>query len=277
MISFPNCKINLGLNIIRKRPDGFHDIETVFYPLRICDVLEIIPESNIGSSNEDVLLTTSGIKIEGDKESNLCVKAYHAFKRDFPSLSSVQMHLHKTIPVGAGLGGGSSDGSFALKLLNKTFDLQLTDDQLINYSDELGSDCPFFILNKPCFASGTGEILEPIDIDLGRYKFALVNPGIYIHTGNAFSQVTPARPQRSIREIIQLPLGEWRNALINDFETPVFKQYPEIAKIKDELYNAGAAYAAMSGSGSTVYGVFEKDRDIKVSFPADYFFKIVNA
>ena len=271
MISFPNCKINLGLNIIRKRTDGFHDLETIFYPIRIFDVLEIIPAGDIAPEHNDVSFTATGRSIEGDKENNLCISAYYSLKKDFPLLPAVQMHLHKTIPLGAGLGGGSADASFTLKLLDKTFDLQLTDKQLIEYSGGLGSDCPFFVINKPCFASGTGEILEPVDIDLGRYQLMLINPGIHIHTGKAFGQVTPALPKRPVKEIIQLPVSEWKNELINDFEIPVFKQHPEIAKIKDELYNAGAIYASMSGSGSTVYGIFEKDRDIEVAFPGHYF------
>jgi len=276
VITFPNCKINLGLNIIRKRPDGFHDIETIFYPVRIYDILEIIPASEISSGYDDLLFTTSGTAIDGDKGNNLCVEAYHLLKKDFPSIPAAQMHLHKTIPIGAGLGGGSADASFALKLLNKTFDLQLSDEDLIAYSDRLGSDCPFFILNKPCFASGTGEILEPVAVDLRRYKLVLINPGIHINTGAAFSQVTPALPSRSIKELIQSPVSEWKKELINDFEAPVFKQYPEIAKIKDELYNAGAVYASLSGSGSTVYGIFEKDREINLSFPKQhYYVKIV--
>jgi len=276
VISFPNCKINLGLNIIRKRTDGFHDLETIFYPIRIFDVLEIIPAGDMAPGQYDVSFTATGKTIEGDKDNNLCVKAYHSLKKDFPLLPAIQMHLHKTIPAGAGLGGGSADASFTLKLLDKTFDLQLTDKQLIEYSDGLGSDCPFFIINKPCFASGTGGILEPVDIDLGRYQLMLINPGIHIHTGNAFSQVTPALPERPVKEIIQLPVSEWKNELSNDFEIPVFKQYPQIAKIKDELYNAGAVYASLSGSGSTVYGIFEKDKDVQISFPQPYWVKSIN-
>lgn len=276
MITFPNCKINLGLNIIRKRPDGFHDLETFFYPIPINDVLEIIPVDDKAAIYSDVLFSATGLAIEGEKESNLCVKAYYSLKSHFPSLQAVQMHLHKRIPIGAGLGGGSADAAFALKILNKTFDLHLTDEQLIEYSDELGSDCPFFIINKPCFATGTGEMLEPVEIDLSRYSLILINPGINIHTGKAFAQVTPSPPHRSIRDIIHSPVSAWKNELINDFETPVFKQHPEISKIKDELYQAGAVYASMSGSGSTVYGIFEKDKDVELSFPAHYWVKSVN-
>jgi len=276
VISFPNCKINLGLNIIRKRADGFHDLETFFYPIPINDVLEIIPVNDKAAVYSDVLISATGLTIEDEKENNLCIKAYHSLKKHFPSLPAVQMHLHKRIPIGAGLGGGSADAAFALKILNKMFDLHLTDERLIEYSDDLGSDCPFFIINKPCFATGTGEVLEPVDVDLSRYSLILIHPGINIHTGKAFAQVTPALPHRSIKDIIHLPVGEWKNELINDFETSVFKQHPEISKIKDELYHAGAVYASMSGSGSTVYGIFEKDKDAELSFPANYWVKSVN-
>ena len=178
------------------------------------------------------------------------------------------MHLHKAIPPGAGLGGGSADGAFALKLLNDKFDLNLSPSQLTNYALLLGSDCPFFIINKPCFATSKGEVLEPVRIDLNTYKFILITPGIHIHTAKAFSQITPALPDKSIKEIIQQPVATWKNYLKNDFEDVVFRQYPEIKSIKEELYNAGALYASMSGSGSSVYGIFEKEKKVQLSFPS---------
>jgi len=267
VIAFPNCKINLGLNIIRKRSDGFHDLETVFYPLPFYDVLEIIHATNDKQQLDDISFTISGITIEGNKGDNLCIKAYGLLKKDSPDLQPVQIHLHKSIPSGAGLGGGSADGAFALKLLSDKFDLNLSTSQLINYALQLGSDCPFFIINKPCFATGKGEVLEPVDINLITYKFILITPGIHIHTANAFSQIIPALPDKSIKEIIQQPVATWRNNLKNDFEEIVFKQYPEIKNIKEELYNEGAIYASMSGSGSTVYGIFEKEKKVQLSFP----------
>ena len=186
MIVFPNCKINLGLNVLGKRPDGYHNIETVFYPLPFYDVLEVIQSSN---NQQPVELFLSGNKIEGKTENNLCVKAYHLLKKDFPQLPPVKIYLHKVIPAGAGLGGGSADGAFTLILLNDKFHLQLSQQQLLNYALQLGSDCPFFIINKPCFAQQRGEILEPIQLNLSAYKLIIINPGIHVNTGWAFTQV----------------------------------------------------------------------------------------
>jgi 4-diphosphocytidyl-2-C-methyl-D-erythritol kinase len=270
VVVFPNCKINLGLNIIRKRSDGFHDLETVFYPLPIHDVLELIPFAG-DTHTDDISFTMGGLTIEGNKEDNLCSKAWYLLKKDFPQLPPVQMYLYKTIPAGAGLGGGSADAVFALKLVNTLFELKLSREQLFDYSLQLGSDCPFFISNKPCFATGRGETLEEINIDLGFYKFILLNPAIPIHTANAFAQTTPSLPLTSIKEIIQQPVTEWKELLKNDFEGSVFRQFPEIKKIKDELYDAGAIYASLSGSGSTVYGIFEKEKEVQLSFPDHYF------
>ena len=266
MVLFPNCKINLGLNIVNKRSDGYHNIETVFLPIQLKDALEVIEK-------EEFEFSSTGLSIEGEIEKNLCVKGYHLLKKDFPYLSNVQMHLHKAIPMGAGLGGGSSDGAFTLKLLNKKFELNLSEKQLIDYSLKLGSDCPFFIVNKPCFATSRGEILEPIALDLSTYKIVIVHPDIHVSTAWAFSNINPQGPVKSIQQIIQQPILTWKNELSNDFETPVFKKYPEIKKIKDELYDSGAIYAAMSGSGSAVYGIFRKEKAISLSFPKNYFVK----
>jgi len=264
MVAFPNCKINLGLNIISKRADGYHDLETVFYPVQINDVIEVIEKEGLGFS-------ISGLEIDGDQQSNLCLKAYYLLKKDFPQLPAVQLHLHKAIPIGAGLGGGSADGAFTLKLLNKKFDLSLSEKKLMEYAMQLGSDCPFFILNKPCFASGRGELLEQINLDLSAYKILIVHPGIHINTGRAFSNIKPVAATRSLKEIIQQPVSTWKQELKNDFEEPVFAQYPEIKKIKDELYKTGAYNSSMSGSGSAVYGIFERDRTLSHSFPKNYF------
>jgi 4-diphosphocytidyl-2-C-methyl-D-erythritol kinase len=276
VIVFPNCKINLGLNIIRKRSDGFHDIETIFYPLAIHDALEIIQtalEENIQSSIFNIQFSTSGLIVDGKAEDNLCPRAWQLLKKDFPELPSVKMHLHKTIPYGAGLGGGSADAAFTLTLLNRNFNLQLSTEKLLGYALQLGSDCPFFIINKPCFATGRGESLEPIALNLSAYTFVIVNPGIHVNTAEAFSLVTPALPSISVKQIIQQPVETWRGELKNDFEEAIFSKYPEIKNIKEELYKAGAVYASMSGSGSTVYGIFEKDKESRLSFPAAYFVK----
>lgn len=270
MIVFPNCKINLGLNILRKRSDGYHDLETIFYPLPLTDVLEIL-ECKQPERTVPIPFTTSGLVIQGDAASNICVKAYRLLKKNIPALPFVQIHLHKVIPSGAGLGGGSADAAFALQLMNHKFGLNLSQKELIWYAAELGSDCPFFIINKPCFATGTGELLEEIALDLSAYKFVIVNPGIIIETGRAFLNINPAIPLKSVKEVITSPVERWKDELANDFEKPIFKKYPEIADIKDELYSNGAVYASMSGSGSTVYGVFQKDKIIKLSFPSHYF------
>lgn len=270
MVLFPNCKINLGLNITGKRSDGYHDLETVFYPVHLKDAVEVIESSSFQFS-------TSGLTIDGNTENNLCSKAYHLLKKDLPHLPTIQMHLHKAIPMGAGLGGGSADGAFTLKLLNKKIQLGLSEKQLINYSLQLGSDCPFFIINKPCYATGRGENLEQIDLDLSNYKIVIVHPGIHISTAWAFENITPQKPERSVKEIIQQPIETWKSELNNDFEEPVFTKYPEIKKIKDELYNASAVYASMSGSGSAVYGFFDKQKQISIPFPNTYFIKVLNS
>jgi 4-diphosphocytidyl-2-C-methyl-D-erythritol kinase len=271
LVSFPNCKINLGLNILRKRQDGFHDLETVFYPIGLQDALEVIKFSS-GHQNE---FHSTGIAIPGDPSGNLCLKAWQLLKTDFPELPYVRIHLHKTIPTGAGLGGGSADGAFMLVLLNKKFGLGLDEDQLIRYALQLGSDCPFFIKNQPSFATGRGEKLEPLSLDLSAYKFVLVNPGIHVSTAWAFNAITPSSPAESIRDIIQLPLGQWKGRLKNDFEAVVEKQHPEISQLRDRLYEKGAVYAAMTGSGSTVFGIFEKETSIVLDLPKNFFVKTV--
>ncbi len=260
---FPNGKINLGLHVTRKRADGYHDLETVFYPTLVKDVLEIIQA-------DVVEFTMSGLPVAGNVNDNLCLKAYHLIKIDFPELPPVKIHLHKVIPMGAGLGGGSADGAFKLLLLNQKFKLNLSKEQLINYALQLGSDCPFFIVNKPCYAIGRGEILEHLDVDLSTYKLVLVHPGIHVSTALAFSGLQPAPPFISIKNILAQPITTWKQLLKNDFERPVFAMFPEIQKVKESLYEAGALYASMSGSGSCVYGIFE-DKEISLpTFPQHY-------
>lgn len=269
MVTFPNCKINLGLHIIAKRADGFHDLETVFYPLPIKDALEII-QTTPNNTNSDIEFSCSGLTVDGNTADNICFKAYYLLKKDFPALPPVQMHLHKAIPMGAGLGGGSADGAFALKMLNEKFNLGLTAQQLIDYALQLGSDCPFFILNQPCFANSRGEKMTPIELDLSNYQFVIINPGIHVNTGWAFRQITPANPEQSVQQIIQQPIESWKNTMKNDFELPVSTAYPAIVAIKTELYNHGAVYASMSGSGSTVFGIFNKAANIDLHFPESY-------
>lgn len=271
MIVFPNCKLNLGLHITGKRADGYHNLETVFIPLNIQDALEIIP---IANAKGFVEFTTSGLTINGDGSDNLCVKAYHLLQKQFTDLPAIQMHLHKAIPMGAGLGGGSADGAFALQLLNQLFNLQLNTAQLLEFALELGSDCPFFILNKPCFATGRGELMTPLELDMSAYKFVVVNPGIHISTAWAFAQIKPALPKYAIQEIIRLPIQQWKESLMNDFEAPVTKAHPAIAAIKEQLYHKGALYAAMSGSGSTIFGIFEKNTMPFFDFPKNYWYTI---
>jgi 4-diphosphocytidyl-2-C-methyl-D-erythritol kinase len=269
MLFFPNAKINLGLRVVRKREDGYHDIETVFYPIKgLRDALEIVH----GNTDTPVDFNMTGLPVQGDVQQNLCVKAYTLLKQDFPSLPSIQMHLHKTIPMGAGLGGGSADGAFTLRLLNQQFQLGLTQDQLIQYALQLGSDCPFFILNQPCFATGRGEIMTPIALDLSAYKFVLINPGIHVPTGWAFAQLKPATPAISCEEIVMQDPTTWQDRLINDFEPTVMETYSAIRKLKEQLYASGAVYVSMTGTGSTVYGMFKKETDLSsLSFPSEYF------
>lgn len=272
MVLFPNCKINLGLNITGRRSDGYHDLETIFYPVPLKDAVEVI-ENNTQSSMLNVQFSMSGIVVEGETEKNLCVKAFNLLKKDFPFLPGIKIHLHKAIPLGAGLGGGSADGAFTLLLLNKKFNLGLDEKQLLDYALQLGSDCPFFILNKPCHASGRGEKLEPAKIDLSAYKILIVHPGIHVSTADAFANIKPVIPSKSIKKIIQQPAETWRVELKNDFEETVFAKHAEIKNIKEQLYVAGAVYASMSGSGSAVFGLFKKNQSAYVSFPDSFFVK----
>ncbi|CAN5145511.1 4-(cytidine 5'-diphospho)-2-C-methyl-D-erythritol kinase [soil metagenome] len=265
MINFPNCKINLGLSILEKREDNFHNIETVFFPVPFSDVVEII-------SADKFSFSCSGIET-GRSQDNLCIKAYQLLKKDFPALPEVKMHLHKAIPVGAGLGGGSADAAFTLRLLNEKYALKISNETLMQYALKLGSDCPFFILNQPAFATGRGEQLKKIEIKLSGYFLLLVNPGIHINTGWAFSQVTPSAKINSLSSVISKPIDSWKFELVNDFEVPVFEKYPEIRSIKEKLYADGAVYASMSGTGSTVYGIFKQQPVI--NFPTQYFQKSI--
>lgn len=267
MIRFPNAKINLGLYITSKREDGYHNIETCFYPIPLYDILEVVRQPN--SQNEDCSIHIYGLPVQGNADDNLCVKAYHLLKKDFPAMPSVEMHLYKNIPMGAGLGGGSADGAFMLSTLNEKFLLGIDDDTLCKYALQLGSDCPFFIINKPCIAKGRGELMKPVALNLSGYYLLIVNPGIHVSTATAFSAIQPVMPDKSLHEIISMPVKEWKNFLENDFEKNVFTTYPQIKNIKQKMYDAGVVYASMTGTGSTVYGLFEKE----INKPEDIFEK----
>lgn len=275
MILFSNCKINLGLHITGKRKDAYHDLETIFFPVPLNDVLEIMTGSD-SRSGGSVNLSLTGIPVPGTVTGNLVVVAYKLLKKDFPQLPPVHFHLHKMLPPGAGLGAGSANGAFAIKGLNDKYKLGLTEEQMIGYAAQIGSDTPFFIINEPCYATGRGEKLERIQVDLSDYTLMIVNPGIEVSTAWAFAYVTPMQPEKSLKDIIAQPISTWRNELYNDFESTVFRSYPQIEKIKNDLYDAGAVYASMSGSGSTVYGLFPKDNIPDIKFPDNYFHKTVS-
>lgn len=255
MIAFPNVKINLGLSITEKRPDGYHNLETVFYPVALEDALEINPCNDAATK---FTLHQHGMEIAGNPEDNLVVKAYLLLDREF-DLPPVEIHLFKHIPSGAGLGGGSSDAAFMLKLLNDQFNLHLTDHQLEAYAATLGADCAFFIKNQPTFAEGIGNVFSPVELSLKGYQIMIIKPDVFVSTREAFSNIRPRRPEHSVKEVIKRPVSEWRETLINDFEASVFPLHPVIGEIKEELYRQGAVYASMSGSGSSVFGLFAPD------------------
>jgi 4-diphosphocytidyl-2-C-methyl-D-erythritol kinase len=253
MVAFPNCKINLGLKILRRREDGYHDLETIFYPLPVRDILEAVRST-------ELQFTATGRAIPGDPGDNLTIRAWQLLRRNYPELPFVHIHLHKQIPIGGGLGGGSADGAFMLQLLNRQFQLGVPDDQLAAYAGQLGSDCPFFLINRPCLGRGRGDLLEPIDIDLSGYSFLLVDPGIHISTAQAFSRSRPNDRRPALLSLISRPVDQWRGAIVNDFEEPLLEDFPVLGQIKEKLYARGALYAGLSGSGSCLYGIFENGR-----------------
>lgn len=255
MITFPNAKINLGLNITGKRLDGYHNLETIFYPIPLEDALEV---TLLNDSERKFDLHQSGMDIAGDPEANLVVKAYRLLV-DKHSLPPINIYLHKKIPSGAGLGGGSSDAAFMLRLLNDKFTLNLSVETLEEYAAILGADCAFFIQNAPTFAEGIGNIFSPISLSLKGYQLILIKPDIFVSTREAFAHIHPQKPKYTLKEIISCPISEWKNYLVNDFEESVFPQHPVIGYIKEDLYHAGALYAAMSGSGSSVFGIFQPE------------------
>lgn len=271
MITFPNAKINLGLNVVERRPDGYHNLETVFYPIPLQDILEVttFEESateGVDVMDTDVVLHADGIAIAGEAEDNLVVKAYRLLKAEF-DLPPVHIHIFKHIPSGAGLGGGSADATFMLRLLRDKFSLPLTDDELEARSARLGADCAFFVRNAPAFATGIGNIFTPMpDFSLRGYRILLIKPDIFVSTRDAFALIRPHKPAHSLMEIASLPVEEWRNAgMANDFEESVFAKHPAIGEIKERLYDMGAVYASMSGSGSSVFGLFAKGVEVDTS------------
>jgi len=249
MIIFPPAKINLGLKVLRKRPDGYHDIETCMLPIPLFDVLEILPA-------QDLKFVQTGNKIEGEKEDNLVLMAWRLLHERHNAPKAL-IHLQKHIPTGAGLGGGSSDAAFLLRGMNTLFELKLSSDLLQELAAELGSDCPFFIKDQVQFASGRGEILSSCALNLKDWYLKVVYPGIHVSTAQAYAGMKPTDLSQHVKTILELPVSEWKALLINDFEASVFSAFPQIAQVKEELYTEGAVYASMSGSGSAVFGLFE--------------------
>lgn len=255
MICFPNAKINLGLHVTEKRTDGFHNIETVFYPVGWNDALEIIETTN---SSSEFNLQLSGLPIHGDLQDNLLYKAYLLIK-EFKKIPHISVYLHKVLPMGAGLGGGSADTAFFINLLDEQFKLQLSENEKMQVAKKLGSDCAFFIHNKPVFAYDKGDVFKSIEIDLSKYYIALIFPNVHSNTKDAYSLVKPKAPKRSILQVIQQPIETWKTDLVNDFEISIFDKYPIVSKTKQDLYDCGAIYACMSGSGSAVFGIFNQE------------------
>ncbi len=251
MIVFPNAKINIGLNVVEKRDDGFHNIESIFYPvIELHDVLEIV-------KSESLSFTSSGIEIPGSVQSNLCLKAFELIQKDY-AIPFVKIHLHKVIPIGAGLGGGSADAAFTLKVLNDLFELNLSNEKLIGYAQELGSDCAFFIENKPVYAYHKGDEFSEVDLSLDAYDIKIEYPNIHIGTAEAYAGIVPKLSDQNLKELVRTSIGNWKETIQNDFEQSVFPNHPSIKKVKESMYIDGAIFASMTGSGSAVFGLFEK-------------------
>jgi 4-diphosphocytidyl-2-C-methyl-D-erythritol kinase len=268
MISFPNAKINIGLNIVAKRADGYHNIESVFYPIPLTDALESV----IMPNKTGITLITTGFEIVGNSDDNLITKAYYLLQKDFNVLQGLHVHLHKAIPMGAGLGGGSSDCAFFIKQLNKLYNLNLTNTQLQYYAQQLGSDCAFFIDNTPAYATQRGQVLEAIPLNLNKYYLVMIKPNVHVSTAQAYAGVVPRASIINLTDAVQTPIEAWKNTIHNSFEDSIFKSHPVLCNIKNELYNHGAVYAAMSGSGATVYGLFNKEMDLSTNFKTDFYY-----
>ncbi len=267
MITFPNCKINIGLNIVAKRNDGFHDIETIFYPLSLCDALEIIPATQQGNADE---FLPEGIPLDGDPQQNLCMRALRLM-RSVAYVDPVKIVLLKNTPSGAGLGGGSADAAFTLKMLNAYSKANLSNDQLSLMAAQLGSDCPFFISDTPAYAHGKGDLLENVKINLQGHTLVLVKPPVFVSTAEAYAGVSPMPSATLLKDLIQQPVSEWRHTIKNDFEKNIFPHYPVIASIKAKMYDMGALYASMSGSGSSVFGIFAHPMNVSHLFPDSFY------
>ena len=259
MITFPNAKINLGLDIVEKRPDGYHNLETVFYPIPLCDILEITPATD--KDAPDYTFKMYNAVFDGNDDDNLVIKAYKALAADY-KLPKVDISLYKHIPTGAGLGGGSADAAFALKMLNEIANLGLSSEEQCTYAARIGADCAFFIDNTPAYATGIGNILTPTECSIAGYYLVLVKPDVHVSTKDAYALVTPQKPQVPLTSIAQRPIDEWKGEMKNDFEKSIFAKHPEMEKIKEELYSMGAVYASMSGSGSSFFGIFKEEQDI---------------
>ena len=273
MINFPIAKINLGLNVVEKRPDGYHNLETVFYPVPIKDALEVTTMDDLFPSDADCDLKVTNIHIEGDEQKNLVVRAYRLLKEDFPTLPRCHAHLWKGIPTQAGMGGGSSDCAYMIMLLNDLFQLGLSEQQMMDYAARLGADCAFFIKSRPCYAEGIGERLEDISLNLSEWYIGVVRPDIPVPTKEAFARIRPHYPKKNCREVVMQPVETWKEELVNDFEESVFAIHPELAEVKQQLYNMGATYAAMSGSGSALFGLFKECPDrLSQVFPGMFTF-----
>ena len=270
MIKYPIAKINLGLNVVAKRPDGYHDLETVFYPVGIEDALELQPMDEGFPSSVFCDLKITNMKIDGDEQQNLVVKAYNRLKNIYPQIGRVHAHLFKNIPLQAGMGGGSSDASYMLMALNEMYRLGMSEKEMIDHAAKLGADCPFFIVGRPSYAEGIGERLVPINLSLKGYWLCVVRPDIPVSTREAFSLVKPNPTVKKCREIVMQPIDTWRDELTTDFERSVFALHPEIGAIKDKLYGQGAIYASMSGSGSSGFGIFDHYVNLEQHFKAMY-------
>ena len=270
MITFPLAKINLGLNVVERRPDGYHNLQTVFMPVPLTDALEVYEMDAAFPSEVDCDLKVTNIAVEGDEQRNLVVRAYNMLKAEFPDMPRVHAHLRKDIPTQAGMGGGSSDCAAMLLLLNRMFSLGLTQQQLIDRAAQLGADCPIFVLNRPAYAEGIGEKLTPIELSLQDYYLVIVRPNIPVPTKEAFSRITPHMPAKNCLDIVRQPIDTWRHELVNDFEESVFALHPEIGAVKQRLYDLGAVYAAMSGSGSALFGIFKKEPALEGEFQGMY-------
>lgn len=265
MLFFPNAKINIGLNIIEKRKDGFHNIESIMYPVGLSDALEFVPATDGVGGFSNPIAIESGLQVDSSANDNLVVKAYNLLALDY-KMPILDINLHKVIPFGAGLGGGSADAAFMLKALNAEYELGITTEQLSKYAAKLGSDCPFFIENKPAFISGVGDIIQPVDFTLSGYHLIIIVPPLQVSTKVAYSNINPIKTKISIIDLVTLPIEKWKDVICNDFEINIFAAFPEIKIIKNNLYRLGASYASMTGSGSAVFGLFRNEIEIGNQF-----------